>query len=344
MSRRRTSRIRSSVVLAVAAALVPLGSGTAGATTTAPAPVSSAYCTSVVAGQSSLPADAATFMKAYCEWGAAPDVPKYMKLFTDTGTLMDSGLPAPINKIAIEAQMDSLLKAVDYHFQPVSAVPSADGRVVFVKARNFGNIGTNPNAPGPAFDYITTHRLVLDGTRVEQGRRFWDQTELFRSLNPALPNLFATVPAVLPAEPRTRNRLTAWNTRDSAALVAGVDDVVKLTGPGLGAQGLTRKREMRAYLEHFFTRVHDLRLEPGRTVRQGPVTYREWVGHAELSKEGGTKRTITYGITERFTRDARGDIAWDLAFETLDLVADECEINNLRRLLFPHLPECRPAG
>ncbi|MFF3554911.1 nuclear transport factor 2 family protein [Streptomyces tsukubensis] len=342
MSRRLLGRIRSTAVLAAAAALLPLGSGTAAAGT-APAPVSSDYCKGVVAGQSSLPADAAAFMKAYCEWGADPDVPRYMNLFTDTGTLMDSGLPAPIGRLAIEAQMGSLLGAVDYHFQPVSAVSSADGRVVFVKARNFGTVGPESGPPGPAFDYITTHRLVLDGAKVEQGRRFWDQTELFRSLNPGLPNLFASLPAVRPAEPRTRDRLTAWNTRDSAALVEGVDDAVRLTGPGLGPQGLTGKREMRAYLERFFTRVHDLRLEPGNTVRRGPVTYREWVGHAELSKEGGTKRTITYGITERFTRDARGDVAWDLAFETLDLVADECEIGNLRRLLFPQLPEC-PSG
>ncbi|MGV9316853.1 nuclear transport factor 2 family protein [Streptomyces sp. NPDC003691] len=344
MSRRRSGRIRSAVVLAVTAALLPLGTGMSAAAPAAPAPVFSAYCESVVAGRSALPADAAAFMKAYCEWGAAPEVPAYMDLFTGTGTLMDSGLPAPIGKATIEGQMTSLLKAVEYRFQPVSAVASRDGRTVFVKARNSGHLKLPGNVAGPSFDYITTHRLVLDGTRVEQGRRFWDQTELFRALNPSLANLFATVPAVAPAAPRTRDRLTAWNTRDSAALVAGVDDVVRLTGPGLGAAGLTKQRDMRAYLERFFTRVHDLKLEPGKTVRQGRVTYREWVGHAELSKENGPKRKITYGITERFTRDAAGDTSWDLAFETLDLVADECEINNLRRLLFPHLVECKPAA
>lgn len=338
----RIRRMRSVVVLATAAALLPFGSGTASASATAPQAMSS-YCQAVVGGQSSLPANAHSFMKAYCEWGANPKVGTYMDLFTPTGTLMDSGLPAPIGREAIAGQMDSLLKAVKYNFQPVSAVASPDGKVVFVKARNSG-WKINPDlSPGAAFDYITTHRLVLDGTQVQQGRRFWDQTELFRSLGGQLPNVFASVPAVAWKPPRTENRLTAWNTRDASALVAGVDDVVSMTGPGLGGRALTTKAEMRAYLEKLFTRVHELRLEPGRTVRQGQVTYREWVGHAKLSPEGGAVREITYGVTERFTRNGQGDVEWDLAFETLDLVATECEITELRRILFPQLSPC-PGG
>ncbi|MFE0423640.1 nuclear transport factor 2 family protein [Streptomyces sp. NPDC058953] len=339
----RLRRMRSAAVLATAAALIPLGSGTASASATGPAPLSP-YCQSVVGGQSSLPANAHAFMKAYCEWGAAPRVDTYMKLFTPTGTLMDSGLPAPIDTTAIALQMESLLGAVNYTFQPVSAVSSPDGKVVFVKARNSGSIKEKPDGtPGEKFDYITTHRLVLDGSRVEQGRRFWDQTELFRSLNSQLPNLFTSIAPVAWTPPRTENRLTAWNTRDASALVNEVDDVVALTGPGLGDRALTRKADMRAYLTKLFTRVHELRLEPGKTVRQGPVTYREWVGHAKLSKEGGPVREITYGITERFTRNAQGNVEWNLAFETLDTVATECEITNLRRLLFPQLPAC-PGG
>ncbi|MEU5974481.1 nuclear transport factor 2 family protein [Streptomyces sp. NPDC047315] len=342
-------RLTSLLVLATAAALLPFGTGTASATGTttadpcapysAPAPSAAPAAGS---DRAPLPPNAAAFMAAYRAWGERPTVEAYMQLFTANGTLMDTGLSAPIGAAAICAQMKSLLKEVpDYTFEPLpGTVSSKDGRVLYVKARNTGTV-TVPDETGEPgkekeipFDYITTHRLVLDGSRVEQGRRFWDQTELFRAMSPSLPKLFANLTPVAPAPPRTDDRLTAWNTRDSAALVAGVGNLAKLTGPGLDTP-LVDRQSARAYLERFFTRAHALNLTPGHTVRQGNVTYREWVGRAVVGPEN---RDITYGITERFTRTAAGAVEWDLAFETLDLVATQCEIAELRAILFP------PAG
>ncbi|MFI1828851.1 nuclear transport factor 2 family protein [Streptomyces sp. NPDC020412] len=343
MRRRLTTSL---LVLATAAALVPLGSGTASAT--GPADPCASYSTPAPAARAErvpLPPDAAAFMADYQAWGNQPTVEAYMQLFTPDGTLMDTGLAAPIGTAAICAQMKSLLKEVpDYKFEPLpGTVSSKDGRVVYVKARNTGTVAVRNQSGGTEtrtpFNYITTHRLVLDGNNVAQGRRFWDQTELFRTMAPTLPKLFAGLTPVPPAQPRTDDRLTAWNTRDSAALVAGVDELAKLTGPGLDAP-LVNRQDARAYLERFFTQAHALNLTPGHTVRRGNVTYREWVGRAVVGPEN---RDITYGITERFTRDAAGAVEWDLAFETLDLVATECEIRELRALLFPPSGPTQPC-
>ncbi|MEU9603430.1 nuclear transport factor 2 family protein [Streptomyces sp. NPDC048057] len=341
-------RLTSLLVLATAAALIPLGSGTASAIGTAdPCAPYAAPAPAARAERAPLPPDAAAFMAAYEAWGDQPTVEAYMQLFTPDGTLMDTGLAAPIGAAAICAQMKSLLKEVpNYTFEPLpGTVSSQDGRVVYVKARNTGTVTIPDQSGGPGgvkqvpFDYITTHRLVLDGSKVEQGRRFWDQTELFRAMAPALPKLFANLTPVPPAQPRTNDRLTAWNTRDSAALVAGVDDLAQLTGPGLDAP-LVNRQDARAYLERFFTRAHSLNLTPGHTVRQGNVAYREWVGRAVVGPEN---RDITYGITERFTRNAAGAVEWDLAFETLDMVATQCEIAELRALLFPPSGPTQPC-
>ncbi|MER6916355.1 nuclear transport factor 2 family protein [Streptomyces sp. NPDC000594] len=328
------------LVLAVAvAAVLPLGPAVAFAApadsavspgtpcATAPAAVTGPTQVRAADGRP-LPPNVAAFMRAYEAWGAAASVPGYMELFTPTGTLMDTGLPEPIGHEAIRAQMESLLKEVpNYTFDPLSVVASRDGKVAFVTARNTGKLART----GVCFDYITTHRLVLDGERVEQGRRFWDQTELFRPLAPELRNLFAGLTPTPPSVPRTTDRKQAWNTRDTAALIAGVDGPVRLTGPGLDAP-LTGRAAARSYLDRLFSEVHSLRLEPGHTVRRGAVTYREWVGHAVVGPE---RREVTYGISERFTRERDGGTSWHLAFETLDLVATEKDIRDLRLLLFP---------
>ncbi|ANW22542.1 nuclear transport factor 2 family protein [Streptomyces clavuligerus] len=342
MSRRR---IRSAFVVATAAALLPLGPldpfeplGSGAAVAAGPVAAACAPAPAVAPAARPLPANVAAFMEAYCAWGARPEVGTYMALFTGTGTLMDSGLPAPIGKDAIRAQMESLLLHIpDYRFRPRTVHASPDGRVAFVTALNTGTVKVAKDPEGEPvgreFSYITTHRLVLDGARVREGRRFWDQTQLFRPLAPHLPDLFAEIPAVPPAGPRTHDRLTAWNTRDSAALVAGVTGFTRLTGPGLTAPR-TGRAQARAYLERFFSGAHGLSLRPGRTVTDGRVTYREWVGGARVGPPGHERR-MTYGISERFTHADRGGVTWELSFDTLDMVATPAEIAELRKILFP---------
>ncbi|MFI1013604.1 nuclear transport factor 2 family protein [Streptomyces sp. NPDC020965] len=330
---------RSLVVLATAAVLLPIGSGQAAATTTppdcppragAPAPVREA-----------LPPSAAAFMAAYRAWGAAPTVCAYMDLFTPDGTLMDTGLAAPIGHEAIRKQIERVLTVVpDYRFDPFSATASPDGRVVFVKARNTGTVTVDGRAT--KVDYLTTHRLVLRGDRVERGHRFWDQTELFRPLDPGLRDLFAGIGGTATAaeEPASgtasrpgdgiRERQRAWNDRDTDALVATVGERVRLTGPGLTAP-LKGRTAARAYLDRFFGELHGAELAPGHTVRRGPTTYREWSGTAVVGPE---RRRVTYGIVERLTRDRSGVTDWDLSFDTLDLVATEQQISTLRARLF----------
>ncbi|MEO3976363.1 nuclear transport factor 2 family protein [Streptomyces sp. CAU 1734] len=337
-------RIRPLIVVATAAALLPIGSGTASASAqpslcasvaTAPAPEHSAH--------GALHPKVRAFLRAYCAWGEAPaDIPKYMALFTPTGTLMDTGLAEPIGREIIEAQITNVVKRVEkYRFEPLSVSASPDGRVAFVKARNTGIV--DPVGPGlpVAVDYVTMHRLELSGAQVQQGRRFWDQTDLFRPLDPKLPDLFAgpdrnTSAGPGPARPEqsVRERKRAWNTQDIDALVDGVNRLTELTGPG-AAKGLKGPEAARAYLGKLFGKVRDLELEPGNTVREGRTTHREWVGHAIVRSDG---REVSFGIVERFTRDGRGRTGWDLSFDTLDLVATPKQIEDLRGLIFP-----RPA-
>ncbi|MFE7132821.1 nuclear transport factor 2 family protein [Streptomyces sp. NPDC057638] len=289
------------------------------------------------------------FMAAYRAWGAAPTVAGYMKLFTPDGTLMDSGLGRPIGYRAIERQMEAVLTVVpDYRFDPFAVTVQDGGRVILVTARNTGTVTasgpTGPTRPagsgesrGPsvAVDYLTRHRLLLRGPRVEQGRRYWDQTELFRPLSPGLPGLVHGLgPGAVLGDARPgrshRRRQDAWNARDAAALVAGLPESVRLTGPGLD-RPLIGRDSARAYLERFFSATHTLELTPGHRVHEGSTTFQEWVGGATVGPE---RRPVRYGVLERLTQDASGATEWELSFDTLDLVASATEIDRLRALLF----------
>ncbi|MER5494419.1 nuclear transport factor 2 family protein [Streptomyces sp. NPDC002490] len=329
--------MRSLLVATAAATLLSLGPGAAHAS--APESACPAVTAAGTAREAPLPADAERFLRAYCAWGEdTSDIEAYMNLFAEGGTLMDSGLDRPLTAVAIRAQITRVTQVVDrYRFVPVDAHASADGRVLFVKARNTGYVGPSRTR----IDYVTTHRLVLRGALVAEGRRFWDQSELFRPLEPTLPDLFAgfdTAPTTArgprhgrPLSPGERAR--AWNTRDAHRLVDDVRGPLRLTGPGLTAP-LTGRAEARAYLERFFSRVHRLDLAPGETVHRGGATYREWVGTARVSPDGSEPVPMTYGIVERFSRNATGGTDWNLAFETLDLVATQDRIRALRGRIF----------
>ncbi|WP_051793831.1 nuclear transport factor 2 family protein [Kibdelosporangium aridum] len=285
-----------SVFLAVAvmaSVLVPAGSATA-----------------------ALPGNVREFMRAYEKWGAAPTAEADMDLFTPDATLMDSGLAAPIERPRIQAQIEAVLKVIpDFRFDPFTVTASADGKVAFVEARNTGTVR------GKAVSFTTMHRLVLRGPKVQQGRRFWDQTELFRPVAPDLPNLFAGLEFGETQEKRTGLREWAWNTEQSAVLVAGTS----LRGPGLTTP-LSRRGAM-AYLERLFGAVH-LAVTAGHEVRQDGTTYLEWVGTAEIG--GEYPRTVSFGIVERLKRNGE----WTLSFDTLDMVASPAEIAELRALIF----------
>ncbi|ONI86911.1 hypothetical protein ALI144C_09640 [Actinosynnema sp. ALI-1.44] len=272
-------------------------------------PAGSAYA-------SALPANVREFMHSYRQWGAAPTVEAYMNLFTPDATLMDSGLAAPIDGPKIRAQIVGVLEVVpDYRFDPFTATASPDGKVVFVQARNTGTVQGKP------VSFTTMHRLVLEGAQVRQGRRFWDQTELFRPVAPDLPNLFAGLgESASTAEEKPRQR--AWNSERPAALIVGTG----LTGPGLSTP-LSSRAAKAAYLRRLFGAV-DLDLRAGHAVRQNGIAYLEWIGTASVA--GDHPRTVQFGIVERLNRDGE----WTLAFDTLDVVASPERIAQLRALIF----------
>ncbi|GGZ44933.1 hypothetical protein GCM10010387_44170 [Streptomyces inusitatus] len=363
-------RIRPMLVLVTAAALLPLGAGTASASASpaeprlCPPPASALAGAVGEAGKADrrtapLPPNVVAFIKKYCAWGEKTSVVKnYMDLFTSDGTLMDTGLPQPIGRTVIKEQIEGVLKVMpDYVFEPVSVTSSPDGGVIFVKARNTGTV-KQLQGPAVSVDYYTMHRLVLRGDEVEQGRRFWDQTELFRPLDQTLPNLFAGLgsggaagraaggAAVgkrstgLPGTAEWKERRKqAWNSGDVSALVPDVRNL-RLNGPGLKGP-ITGAAGAEEYLGRFFGAMRgQLKLEPGNTVRKGRTVHQEWVGHATVGPddENGnptTPREVTYGIVERFTHDGRGGTEWELSFETLDLVATQSRIAKLRERIFP---------
>jgi hypothetical protein len=116
-----------------------------------------------------------------------------------------------------------------------------------------------------------------------------------------------------------------------------VDDFAQLTGPGLDAP-IKDRAQARAYLERLFSVAKELSLQPGTTVTHGRTTFREWVGNAKvdvLNRPQPQLKGMTYGISERFTRNSQGKVEWELAFDTLDMVATPSEIADLRKILFP---------
>ncbi|GAA2223261.1 hypothetical protein GCM10010232_04760 [Streptomyces amakusaensis] len=364
-------RIRPLLVLVTAAALLPLGAGTASASASPAEPKLCPPSASAPAGAAGtadrrtapLPPNVVAFIEKYCAWGAKTSVVEnYMDLFTHDGTLMDTGLPQPIDRLVIEKQIRGVLGVMpDYVFEPVSVTSSPDGRVIFVKARNTGTV-QQLQGPAVPVDYYTMHRLMLRGDRVEQGRRFWDQTELFRPLDQTLPNLFAGLgsggaagwaaggaafekrSAGLPGTAEWKERRKqAWNSGDASALVPDARNL-RLNGPGLKGP-ITSAAGAEEYLGRFFGAMRGrLELEPGNTVRKGRTVHQEWVGHATVGpdEENGsptTPRRVTYGIVERFTQDGRGGTEWELSFETLDLVATQSRIEKLRERIFPAPPK-----
>lgn len=268
------------------------------------------------ASASALPGNVREFMDSYRQWGAAPTVEAYMDLFTPDATLMDSGLAAPIDGPKIRAQIVGVLKVVpDYRFDPFTATASPDGKVVFVQARNTGTVR------GTAVSFTTTHRLVLEGAKVQQGRRFWDQTELFRPVAPDLPSLFAGLGRSTAAAGKGP-RQWAWNSERPGALIVGAT----LAGPGMATPVSSHATKV-AYLRRLFGAV-DLDLRAGHAVRQNGIVYLEWIGTASVA--GAHPRTVQFGIVERMDRDGE----WTLAFDTLDMVASPERIAELRALIF----------
>jgi ketosteroid isomerase-like protein len=286
-----TKRLIVLAVAVMASVLVPVGSASA----------------------SALPGNVREFMHDYRQWGAAPTVDAYMDLFTPDATLMDSGLAAPIDGPKIRAQIEAVLRVVpDYRFDPFTVTASPDRKVAFVQARNTGTV------LGKAVSFTTMHRLVLTGSKVRQGRRFWDQTELFRPVAPDLPNLFAGLEPTSSAGKSTAARQWAWNTGRPAALLAGTS----LMGPGLSAP--LPARDAVSYLKRLFDAV-DLDLRAGHAVHRDGVSYLEWTGTASIAGA-----TVPFGIVERMNRDGE----WTLAFDTLDMVASPQRIAELRALIF----------
>ncbi|MBN6041440.1 nuclear transport factor 2 family protein [Amycolatopsis sp. 195334CR] len=284
-----------------------------------------------------LPENVRTFMTAYTAWGDNPrDVDAYLDLFVSDGSarLWDSGLAKPIDTTAgIRAQIEGVNRLVpDYRFVPERATASPDGKVAFVEATNTGTINGKPVA------FTTMHRLVFgdpETTRVQDGRRSWDQVNLFAPVADAqhpLPNLFEgitstpvdSLPGIdLPVYLREK----LWRHEKSDALVAGHPGTASLSGPGL-ATPLTGRKAVTAYLDRFFGTVSDLRLEPGTTVRSGGTTYQEWLG-TTTAHGGGDARPVPFSLVERIEPQR-----WSLYFDTLDLVASRETVAVLRQRIF----------
>ncbi|WP_394362513.1 nuclear transport factor 2 family protein [Amycolatopsis sp. SB7-3] len=294
-----------------------------------------------LAGQ---PANVERFMDAYRAWGRnARNVDAYMNLFVQDGTarLWDSGLETPRDWAGIRSQIEGVLKlAPDYVFVPETVTSDPDGRVVFIEALNTGTVKGKP------VSFKTMHRLVLgdpaagkDPSRVQDGRRFWDQVTMFRPVeDPANPlrNLFegitasATDPApAIPLSPRIRQ--LAWNREAAGILVAGVDGTATLLGPGL-TEPISGRRAMTAYLDRLFGAVRDVALEPRATVSADGTEYREWVGTA-VALGGSDPRPISFSLVERTVKTATGT-AWSLHFDTLDLIASVQTVKELRARIF----------
>lgn len=291
-----------------------------------------------------VPSNVRQFMDAYRDWGRnAQDVGAYLNLFVQDGTarLWDSGLETPRDWAGIKSQIEGVLRLVpDYVFVPETVTSSPDGRVVFIEALNTGTIKEKP------VSFKTMHRLVLgdpaagkDPARVQDGRRFWDQVNMFRPVeDPADPlrNLFEGIassptdpaPAV-PLPPRVRQE--AWNREAAGILVAGVNGTATLQGPGLTTP-ISGRRAMTDYLNRLFGAVRDTRLEPRATVSAGGTEYREWVGTA-VALGGDDPRTISFSLVERTVQTATGT-AWSLHFDTLDLIASVQTVKELRARIF----------
>ncbi|MGC7097317.1 nuclear transport factor 2 family protein [Amycolatopsis lurida] len=284
-----------------------------------------------------LPANVRTFLAAYTAWGEGPrDVDAYLDLFVSDGSarLWDSGLQRPIDTPeGIRAQIEGVNRLVpDYRFVPEEATASPDGKVAFVEARNTGTVN------GKAVSFRTTHRLVFgdrEPARVQDGRRSWDQVELFEPVADAqhpLPGLFDGITSS-PGDPRpgvglpTAVRQQLWEREKSEALVAGHPGTASLSGPGLAAP-ITGRASLTAYLDRFFGKVGELRLQPGVTVRSGDTTYQEWLGTA-TAHGGGDARPIPFAMVER-----TGSQRWSLRFDTLDLVASRETVAVLRERIF----------
>jgi hypothetical protein len=133
--------------------------------------------------------DASRWFELFKEFGRAPTPDSYAAVFHPEGQVADSGMAAPTPASQVREAIAHVLKLMPDLFIDMKRYRSR-GDAVFVEAANRGTIN------GTRVEWDAVYRVHLKGGLVYRGRRFYDQSTLFRALRPDMP--------WLPELPRSR--------------------------------------------------------------------------------------------------------------------------------------------
>lgn len=246
--------------------------------------------------------DRAAFLERFARFGASPSVASYLALFHEDATLFDDGMERPITRAEIPASIQMTLALIP-GFVMVPERWRSGGAAVFVEARNEAKIAGEPA------HWRSLYRVVLEGSRVLRGRRFFDRAPLLARLDPSLPRLPALVPEAgagaspaVPAEPaepvRDLDTLVArcaacWRTGRPEQLASLFREDGALMAPGLPC--VLGATEIGPYYRRLSEVLGHVRLEPRRHGGDATLAFIEWEGRIETPRG-----PYTLGLVDRF--------------------------------------------
>jgi ketosteroid isomerase-like protein len=146
--------------------------------------------------------DAARWFELFRAFGRSPSPDSYAAVFHPDGEVADAGMATPTPASRVREAIAHVLRLMP-DLQIDMRRYRARGDVVFVEAANRGTI------KGSAMAWGAVYRVHLRNGLVHRGRRFYDQTAVFRALRPDM--------GWLPESPRA----TGDAPRSHAELVTG---------------------------------------------------------------------------------------------------------------------------
>jgi hypothetical protein len=258
-------------------------------------------------------AERAQFLKRFEHFGSEPSAERYLALFHPEATLFDDGMEHPIGVAEIPAHIEGVLALVKgFRMQPERW--RARGRHVMVEAYNHGEVA------GHAVSWRAVYRIELEGSRVRDGRRYFDRAALLAVVDPATPSV---TPRLAPDAPETRAPAgavpgcalapadfvnacaDAWREGRPETLASLYREDGSIVLPGLAALG---GPSLGAAYRKLALLLGGARLTPRAWTGDDALLFIEWEG--DLA--GGAR----FGAIERFDRTGGLALASRWYFET----------------------------
>lgn len=123
--------------------------------------------------------DAARWFELFRAFGKAPSPDSYAAVFHPQGEVADAGMATPTPASQVHDAISHVLRLMPDLRIDMQRY-RARGDAVFVEAANTGTINGTPVA------WNAVYRVHLRDGLVHRGRRFYDQTHVFRALRPDL--------------------------------------------------------------------------------------------------------------------------------------------------------------